>query len=385
MVVQRSFASKASVGGESLFEGCIALPLAWSLLASLAVGCGSYVPEPIDCDAVLGGACWSDLGLKGQPVGALAETPWGLFAGTDHNGIFRFDEGARHWIPLGLDHASISSIVFVPGEPDRLFVGVRPYADEQTDAAVFKSEDRGETWTPSDGGLALRSGRRFWAYSLAVLATQPPTLLMGGPGGTVLRSDSGGSVWSFVLGSADWWGPGVTSIVVSPRRAGRVWAGGTAAVFLPYVLRSDDFGETWQQFFISRNVENAVFALSVDPWNPDVLWAGLWGGVARSDDGGRTWAFSLLLPDPEFPLPSSLVAGLSVARGVLYAASVEHVKHPDGRIGTRLGLYAARDGGMRWDTLPVPPGVQGAHSMITDSQGRLLIGTAGSGVWRVVP
>lgn len=352
--------------------GCLAMPV--------VLACNAQ--EPLECDVRLPDACWLRLGFDGHWVGSVAETPWGLFAGTDDAGLFRFDEPAGNWVSLGLDHAQISSIVFVPGPPDKLLVGVRPYADEQTDAAVFASEDRGATWAASDGGLAMRNDRRFWAYSLGAAPTQPPKIFMGSSA-SVSRSDDGGRTWSFVFGDEDLFGPGITAIAIPPATGGRVWAGGTAPVFLAFVVRLEQWGERWEQFFISRNRENAIFALALDPNKADRMWAGVWVGVVRSDDAGETWTYSLRLPEPDFPVPSSRVAALAVDGDALYGASVEHFAEASGGIATRLGLYVTRDGGGRWDTLRVPDGVRGAHSMIVDSEGRLLIGTARSGLWRV--
>ena len=77
------------------------------------------------------------------------------------------------------------------------------------------------------------------------------------------------------------------------------------------VYRSDDNGHTWQ--LVSSGPGTAINALSVNPVNDVVIYAGTAGGPAattdslwRSDDGGRTWhRFTMRLPaNPDGLLPA---------------------------------------------------------------------------------
>lgn len=329
---------------------------------------------PHGCDVRLDGYCWAQIGLDGEWVGALAQTPWGYFAGTADAGVFRFDSSSGDWMPLGLDHAMVGAIQFVPGQPDRLLVGVRPYADEQTEAAVFAAEDtRVTSWIPSDGGLAARNDWRFWAYSLAADGGVPQRVFMGGTA-QVLRSDDGGRHWWLSWGNEGCWGPGVNSIKVSSD--GGVWVAGESALFSAYVMYSANGGESWEAYFPTPTQDNAVYSLVLDPYTEDRLWAGVQGGVMRSDDGGETWEYSVT--------EGGLVRALAFLGNRLYAASIAVTGPGDRRPITRLRLHATSDGS-QWDSLVLPEGIRGGLSMMVDSLGRLLIGTAGSGVWLVTP
>jgi len=272
-----------------------ALTLA-TIPVTIACSDGVSPPDSSNHQIQLDNTYWTELGLDGHWLSAISETPWGLFAGTLGGGVFRLEPSDGKWVPLGLDHAQIGAIAFVPGSPDRLLVGVKPYADEQTDAAVFASEDGGATWAPSDDGLAVRNDRRFWSYSLAVAPTEPAKVFWGG-NASILRSEDGGRHWSFVYGAEDWWGPGIGAMTVAPGGNGRVWAGGMTAIFLPTVIRMDAWGDTVQQLFISPNNENSVYSLALDPRNPDRLLAGMMGGVLYSDDDAETWNLSLVVDD----------------------------------------------------------------------------------------
>ena len=304
---------------------------------------------------------------------ALLDTPWGVFAGTGDSGMFRYDPGPGQWEPLGLDHAVVSAMLFVPGPVPRLLVAMRPHAEEQTTAAVFATEDAAQTWVPWDGGLAERHGNRQWAFSLARDPGEPKRLYMG-QSASVLRSGDGGRTWQYVYGSADLFGRGVNAIVISPNRDGRVWTGAEAALGNALVLRSEDWGDSWEPIIPTLGSENAVFALAVDADRPARLWAGVRGGVSRSGDGGRSWEYVLEV--------DGLVMSLLSGAGCLYA-----IGGTFSDAGSDLAVYRSGDSGTTWSMIPTPAGVPGSDVAVQDSSGRLLVGivSPSGGVWRFVP
>lgn len=317
------------------------------------------------------------LGLQGESITALVETPWGLFAGTRRSGIYRYQpDSARQWRALGLTHAVVSAILFVPSSPPRLLVGVRPEADESTAAAVFASEDRGETWIPWDGGLSARYGNREWAYALAIDPGDPNRLFMG-QSISILRSEDAGRTWEYVLGNQDVSGMGVSTIVVSPLRNGYVFAGATSAFFTPVVYRSSDWGASWEVVRPISGAENSITALAVDPSRPKRLLAGVFGGVTSSDDEGNTWLTLLRKPD-------LLVTSVLATGGAIYAVGGTIQESP--LAVPPLALYRSTDGGSTWRAVLTASDPGGSDVAALDSQGRLLIGTTArsrGGVWRL--
>jgi len=355
--------------------------------AVLIVLAGLSCSDPVApvCTERVSGRCWTYLGLDGEWVTAIADTPWGLFAATrgDYagHGVFRYDPASGEWRSLGLDHAVVSSIVFVPTDPPRLLVGVFTNGEVPTEAALFASFDAGRTWLPWDGGLAARRGGYAGAFSLAVDRTNPDRLLMG-LSYPVLRSEDAGRTWSYVYKTEGSSGAGVSAIVQSPMDPERVWAGGQTAFFTPFVLRSHDFGTNWRWFDPTPRVENVVNAILANPEGAQAVLIGMNGGVFRSDDDGVTWRLSLA------PRSPGVVFAFAATEGQSYAVSSENFRPPPSYMGppdTDLGVYQTRDAGATWDSLPVPTGVRGGQAAAIDGQGRLLIGTWGSGVWRMSP
>jgi len=350
-------------------------------LVLIVLGCSDPVaPDFGRCDTPTTGA-WTHLGLEGQWVTALAETPWGLFAGTGNNGVFRCGEAGK-WERLGLDHAAVGAMLFVPGATPRLLVGMRPRAEEKTAAAVFATEDRGRTWLPWDGGLAAQYDNRQWAYSLAMDPGDPERLFMG-QSAAILRSTDGGENWIYVHGSAGLSGIGMNAIVISPARDGRVWAGGEGALFNGLILLSEDWGDNWEPVIITPGFENAVFDLAVDQNDPRRIWAGVRGGVARSEDHGRTWepVLTRISGDNGGTIANVLTLGADV-----YAVGSAFRPIPDTL--RDLALFRSGDGGTTWTAVPAPPNLSGANVAMLDSNGHLLLGTGSElpgGVWRFQP
>lgn len=129
-----------------------------------------------------------------------------------------------------------------------LFAGV-------SEAGIFTSRDRGESWQPMDG------------------FNNHPTRANWVPG---------------------FGGLGAHTILTDAKNLNRLWAGVSAAGF----FRSDDGGKTWapKNKGVNPAVESApattgqcVHSVTHDPHNADVMYRQEHRGVHRSDDGGDNW------------------------------------------------------------------------------------------------
>ncbi|MDT8370205.1 MAG: sialidase family protein [Longimicrobiales bacterium] len=378
------------------WQAPLALGLSLSLLSCDNDPTGPLSVLDAECEPQLASGCWTFLGLEDQTITALAETPAGLFAGTRSGGLFRLQPQGNSWDPVGFDDLIVSALLFVPGPTPRLLAGVRPTLQEQRPAPVFASTDGGDTWIPWDGGLAEQfPGRQFGAFSLAMDPGDPERLYMGGSAER-LRSTDGGQSWQFINeGGADAFGNGVNSMVVSPHRDGRVWAGGETGGSNPFLLRSEDWGDTWELSFPDGPIgpgAGLVVDVAADDLDPQRVWMvagapGLGVGVFRSDDVGHTWELVL---ETGF---NRGVSGLVGNSDQLYAAGAGNLGplDPAAPAPRDLGLFVSRDGGSTWSELAVPAEAARATTAAFDSQERLLIGTIPTdsirvgGVWRLEP
>jgi photosystem II stability/assembly factor-like uncharacterized protein len=188
------------------------------------------------------------------PVQALAISPDGvIFAGTDGGGVFRSDDEGATWIPTnqGLTHPYVSSLA--TDSEGRIFAGTGSLS--AGGSGVFRSDDGGETWTAMNTGLRNPHIVRLALDRSRGILYAGTWHLPNNPGG-VFRSRDGGRTWT---------------------RASR----------------SDDGGETWTA--MNTGLRNPhIVRLALDR-SRGILYAGTWhlpnnpGGVFRSRDGGRTW------------------------------------------------------------------------------------------------
>lgn len=170
--------------------------------------------------------------------------------------------------------------------------------------SVWRSDDDGATWSQSSEGLTYGDGgpkiTTIWN-----LTPSNGTLYAGVEPAGLFRSDDRGQTWSHVSGlrehpSTPEWQPGngglcLHSIVPHPTDADRMWVGISAVG----AFETTDGGKTWETR--NRGVRadfvpgdppefgQCVHKMGLHPDNPEVLYQQNHCGVYRSEDGGRQW------------------------------------------------------------------------------------------------
>ncbi|HMA30074.1 MAG TPA: glycoside hydrolase, partial [Thermoanaerobaculia bacterium] len=175
---------------------------------------------------------------------------------------------------------------------------------------VWKTTDAGRVWTPifddqptgSIGALAVAPSRPDTLYVGSGEGLQRPDLSVGDG---IYKSTDAGKTWAH-LGLRD--GQQIAALAVHPRDPDRVYA---AVLGHPYgpndergVFRSTDGGVTWTKV-LYKDENTGASAVTLDPSNPDVVYAVLWAarqgpwengewqgpesGLFKSLDGGTTW------------------------------------------------------------------------------------------------
>jgi photosystem II stability/assembly factor-like uncharacterized protein len=153
-------------------------------------------------------------------------------------------------------------------------------------SGAWVSPDGGESWRRVERGLSGESR----VYGLAHHPTQPRTVYAGAEDG-IYRSDDGGQSFAHLdtpMNKMDVW-----KIAFDPAEPERMFAGTRPAA----LFRSEDGGRRWRRLAV-ETVEHCpnvgvprVTALTVDPVDPRIVWAGVEvDGVRRSLDGGETWS-----------------------------------------------------------------------------------------------
>jgi photosystem II stability/assembly factor-like uncharacterized protein len=231
--------------------------------------------------------------------------------------------------------------------------------------AVWKSTDRGETWTHSSQGLAYAEGeepiKAVWS-----LAFQDGVLFAGVEPAGLFRSEDQGETWTQVEGlrehpSRAQWHPGgggliLHALLLHPTDPGQIWVGISAAG----VFHTSDGGRTWEPRnrgtradFLPEDQRypefgQCVHSLAMAPGRADRLYQQNHCGMYRSDDGGRTWT------SIEKGLPSSFGFPAAVHPrdpNTLYLMPLNGDSAgrfmPEGR----AAVWRTRDGGETWRDL----------------------------------
>ena len=235
-----------------------------------------------DVAAMLAGFQWRDVGpLRGGRsfgVAGHASQPDTFYFGSVGGGVWKTENAGRTWYPIsdqGIPIGSIGAIAIAPSNADVIYVGTGESdirSQHSYGIGMFKSTDAGKTWTH----IGLENTRQ------------------------------------------------IARIIIDPSNANRVYVAALGHVYDANSERglysSMDGGRTWKKILFEAQRSNDVGAadVAIDPKNPRVLYASLWGtrrppwsvyaptnlpggGLYKSVDGGDTWKkLGGGLPDDEF-------------------------------------------------------------------------------------
>jgi photosystem II stability/assembly factor-like uncharacterized protein len=214
-----------------------------------------------------------------------------------HNLIIREAGSARH----------LDKIWKLYAAGDSVYAGV-------SEAGIFCSEDRGESWLPI-AGLNDHADRANWIPGFGGLCAH--------------------------------------SLLIDPSNPDRIWCGISAVG----VLRSDDGGRTWAEKNVGvRGGEgHCVHGLTHDPNVPDTLYRQDHRGMYLSRDAGDQWELiENGLPMGELFGDMQAVFGFPIefdpASGSVYAIPLEGDSYRFPHEG-RLRVYRSRNEGASWEPL----------------------------------
>ncbi|MDX1632043.1 MAG: sialidase family protein, partial [Thermoanaerobaculia bacterium] len=181
---------------------------------------------------------------------------------------------AAEWRVEPLYGGEVRSLAFAPEDPDLVLAGTSA-------GQVYRSRDGGRTWGPPGRSFPLPG----WTVASLHFDENDPGRLWAGlrgvwGGGAVVRSDDFGTTWETVTRRRD----GVFVLRTVRGRPGTLVLGTDSGVW----IRRNVGGE-WEHS--SRGVPGLVevSSLLVDSEDPLRILAGTFRRAFRSDDGGRTW------------------------------------------------------------------------------------------------
>lgn len=182
---------------------------------------------------------------------------------------------------------------------------------------LFKSDDRGNTWTEISGDLTrnldrnkLKVMNKIWSID-AVMKNKSTTifgnivaldesplkenlLYVGTDDGLVQVSENSGESWTKYISF-----PGVPAMTYVNMLKASKHHDGTVFVafnnhkkgdFKPYLLKSNDKGKSWVSIAGNLPERGSIYCIEQDHVNPNILFAGTEFGVFVTLNGGKHWA-----------------------------------------------------------------------------------------------
>ena len=242
-------------------------------------------------------------------IDGVHKNPQVIYIGAASGGIWKSNSGGASFSPIFDEHTqSIGAICIDQNHPDTVWAGT------------------GEPWVRNS--VSVGTG--------------------------LYVTTNGGRSWDFKgLGDSE----RISQVIVDPNNSGTIYVAAQGHLWGPNeergVYKSTDFGATWQRIlYVDENTGAAD--LSMDPTNPNVLYAAMWehrrspdffnsggkgSGLFKTTDGGATWQKIT----PENGLPTGILGRMAVAiapsnPNVVYL-TVEAEKQAD------RGLYKSTDAG----------------------------------------
>lgn len=210
-------------------------------------------------------------------------------------GVLKSTDGGQTWVQInnGFNNLVVAALAMHPEDHLTLIAGTgkaSTFADEPSEinGGVFITHDGGQNWRQVDPIKA--SGDNSKAFSAVAFSPSNPTIVYADAGNIFLRSEDGGETWENYsvgpnLGNGMLENRGQPiALAVLPTDPNTIFMNAyDGGVFI-----STDGGKTWQDSS-SGYAGSQVWGIAIDPKNPAFVVAVSKNGVHVSYDAGGTW------------------------------------------------------------------------------------------------
>jgi photosystem II stability/assembly factor-like uncharacterized protein len=311
--------------------------------------------------------------------------------------FFSSDDGGHNWVAaknLDVNRVAPFTILQDRKDPNVIYLG--------TNVGVFRSPDRGLTWTqftPKPPPI-----KRPVAKKPTIAAKGRPAAAKPAP-----PPDPNAPVFVPALMQT------VKVLAFTEDGKNGILAGTDNGLYLSY-----DISKGWQKIPLGDGISNSIFAIHISPKQPETIWAGTAAsGVIVSNDDGKTWRKTGGTPD-NVPVSSITTDPQNTDR--VYAGTVQafYLSRDGGKTWTRRGsglplgnytsilinplntneifissslesdggIFYSSDAGMKWkriDSKDMPLPSRRVWSMVFDPRdpNRIFAGSHSSGVYRI--
>jgi photosystem II stability/assembly factor-like uncharacterized protein len=261
-----------------------------------------------------------------------------------------------------------------PADPNRVYAS---QSSSWFGQVIHRSDDGGKTWETAGNEFVYAGvpGTHQWydgtphpweftrVWHLEPSLSDPDTVFAGVEDAALFRSEDGGETWQELAGlrghgSGPNWQPGagglcLHTILLDPKNPNRI----IIAISAAGAFRTKDGGQTWQPInrglkseYIpdpTAEVGHCVHHIAMHPSRPDVLFMQKHWDVMRSDNAGDSWyEISGNLPS-DFGFVVDVHAHEPDTIYVVPIKSDSEHYPPEGK----LRVYRSRTGGNEWEAL----------------------------------
>lgn len=261
-----------------------------------------------------GGDTWSYLGLDRterihrillhptDPNVAYAAAMGQMWGENPERGVFKTTDGGKSWKKILYvdERTGCAELVMDPSNPNKMFAGMWDYRrwpwlfrSGGPGSGLYVTYDGGETWKRPGPDQGLPKGD-LGRMGLAICRSNPDIVyaLLEAKRNALYRSDDGGRSWKMVNDSRS-----VNSrpfyfadIRVDPQNENRIYS------LQVDLMLSTDGGKSFNSITPGSRVHSDHHALWIHPQDGNVIIDGNDGGIAFSNDRGKTWRFVDNLP-----------------------------------------------------------------------------------------
>lgn len=353
-----------------------------------------------------------------------------LFLGIYDHGIYISRDGAPTWVPIYafnpaerfLRDLKTKRVAFDPAHVNHVYAA--------SDKGVFFTPDLGNSWEALNAGLDTLD-----IISLEI--SDDGSVFAGSNGYGVYALNKETRTWTQMNRTTGFgqWAPWerrlymYTALLFDPTTQGRIYLGNFPGGFFV----SNDDGQTWKCSSLGLG-NDGIFSLAMHPHNPQLMFAGTYNGIWKTDNQGASWSqTSAGMPDEQWPFcvviddqnPSVMYTatkngmnkgfmGRNEFGGVVMKSTngartwfkimdglpvmceyYQLIIHPEDHdrlfVSSTLGVFTSNDAGASWG--PFNKGLPVEHFYIRDNVAEnlkitpdnkyLVLGITAHGAWRV--